>query len=160
MKIAVYPGSFDPFTNGHLDILDRASKLFDHVLVAVLVNPAKKCLLSAERRVELMNEVLKDYENVQVRHFSGLLVEFCRAVRACAVIRGLRAVSDYEYELQMFSINKQLAPEIETVFLMASTQYSFLSSSIAREVARWGGDISSMVPPLIATEMKNQFPQK
>lgn len=147
MKVAVYPGSFDPFTYGHLDILQRALNIFEHVIIGVLVNPSKKCLFTPEERVEMINEIIKDFENARCVHFNGLLVDFCRQVGANAVIRGLRAVSDYEYELQMFYTNKQLAPEVETVFLMASTQYSFLSSSIAKEVARYGGDISNLVPP-------------
>ncbi|RCK79944.1 MAG: Phosphopantetheine adenylyltransferase [Candidatus Ozemobacter sibiricus] len=157
MKIALYPGSFDPFTNGHLDILTRAARIFDHVIVGVLVHPTKKCLFTPEMRVEMINEVIKDFENVRAIHFNGLLVEFCRTIGACAVIRGLRAVSDYEYELQMFSVNKQLAPELETIFLMSSTQYSFLSSSIAKEVARFGGDVSALVPPVVEAELRRAF---
>ncbi|MBP7635614.1 pantetheine-phosphate adenylyltransferase [Candidatus Ozemobacteraceae bacterium] len=149
MRIGVYPGSFDPFTKGHLDILNRAAKVFDHVIVGVLVHPSKRCLFSPEQRVEMISDVLKESENVRAIHFDGLLVDFCRQVGACAVIRGLRAVSDYEYELQIFSVNKQLAPDLETVFLMSSTQYSFLSSSIVKEVAKYGGDVSSMVPPAV-----------
>lgn len=154
MRIAVYPGSFDPFTKGHLDILNRAAKIFDYVILGVLVHPAKSCLFSPEQRVEMINEVLKDHENVRAIHFNGLLVDFCRHVHACAVIRGLRAVSDYEYELQIFSVNKQLSPDLETVFLMSATQYSFLSSSIVKEVAKYGGDVSSMVPPAVEAYMK------
>lgn len=157
MRIAVYPGSFDPFTNGHLDILNRAAKIFDYVMVGVLVHPAKRCLFSPEHRVEMITEVVKEFENVRAVHFNGLLVDFCRHVHACAVIRGLRAVSDYEYELQIFSVNKQLAPDLETVFLMSATRYSFLSSSIVKEVAKYGGDISSMVPPTVEKFMKQYY---
>lgn len=157
MRIALYPGSFDPFTNGHLDILQRAAKLFDHIIIGVLVHPSKRCLFSPEERVELISEVIKKNENVRAIHFNGLLVDFCRSVGACAIIRGLRAVSDYEYEMQMFSVNNQLAPDLETVFLMSSPRYSFLSSSIAKEVARYGGDISGLVPEKIAIEMKKKF---
>jgi len=157
MRIAVYPGSFDPFTNGHLDILNRAAKIFDYIIIAVLVHPAKTCMFSPEQRVGMINEVLKESEHVRAIHFNGLLVDFCRQVHACAVIRGLRAVSDYEYELQLSSINKQLAPELETVFLMSSNQYSFLSSSIVKEVSKYGGDVSSMVPSPVETEMKRHF---
>lgn len=157
MRIALYPGSFDPFTNGHLDILTRAARIFDHVIVGVLVHPTKKCLFTPEQRVEMISEVIKDLENVRAIHFNGLLVEFCRTIGACAVIRGLRAVSDYEYELQMFSVNKQLAPDLETVFLMSATQYSFLSSSIAKEVARYGGDVSALVPPVVQAELVKAF---
>ncbi|HEY9070573.1 MAG TPA: pantetheine-phosphate adenylyltransferase [Candidatus Ozemobacteraceae bacterium] len=157
MRIAVYPGSFDPFTNGHLDILNRAAKLFDYVIVAVLVNPEKRCLFTPEQRVDMINAVLGESENVRAVHFHGLLVDFCRQVHACAVIRGLRAVSDYEYELQLFSINKQLAVDIETVFLMSSTQYSFLSSSIVKEVARYGGDVCTMVPAGVDAALRRLF---
>lgn len=157
MRIAVYPGSFDPFTNGHLDILFRAAKLFDYIIVGVLVNPTKKCLFSPEKRVEMINEVIKPEEKVRAIHFDGLLVDFCTRVGACAIIRGLRAVSDWEYELQLFSVNKQLAPAIETVFLMSATKYSFLSSSIAKEVARYGGDIKELVPDYVRKELERAF---
>jgi pantetheine-phosphate adenylyltransferase len=160
VKIAVYPGSFDPFTNGHLDILTRAARLFDHLVVAVLVHPSKKCLFSPEMRVDMIKEVTRDLENVRAIHFDGLLVDFCVKLGACAIIRGLRAVSDYEYELQMFSVNKQLAPKLETVFMMSATQYSFLSSSIAKEVARYGGDVSTLVPPLVDQELRRVFAAK
>jgi len=157
MRIAIYPGSFDPFTNGHLDILQRAAVLFDHIIVGVLVHPTKKCFFSPEERVELISEVIKEHENIRAIHFNGLLVDFCRSTGACAIIRGLRAVSDYEYEMQMFSVNNQLAPDLETVFLMSSPRYSFLSSSIAKEVARYGGDITNLVPENIACEMRKKF---
>jgi pantetheine-phosphate adenylyltransferase len=160
MRVAIYPGSFDPFTNGHLDILQRAAVLFDHILVGVLVHPTKKCLFSPEERVELISEVIKPFDNIRAIHFNGLLVDFCRSAGACAIIRGLRAVSDYEYEMQMFSVNNQLAPDLETVFLMSSPRYSFLSSSIAKEVARYGGDITNLVPPNIACEMRRKFAQQ
>lgn len=157
MRIAIYPGSFDPFTNGHLDILQRAAKLFDHIIVGVLVHPTKNCCFSPEERVELISDLIKDYENIRVIHFNGLLVDFCKSAGACAIIRGLRAVSDYEYEMQMFSVNYQLAPKLETVFLMSSPRYSFLSSSIAKEVARYGGNIDDLVPEKIAVEMRKKF---
>ena len=127
MKIAVYPGSFDPMTNGHLDILKRAASLFDHLIVGVLVNQNKKCLFSPEERVDMINEATHDLENVRVMHFNGLLVDFCDKVGATAVIRGLRAVSDYEYEVQMFAANYKLNPKVETIFLMSQPKYSFLS---------------------------------
>ena len=154
MKIAVYPGSFDPFTNGHLDILKRAASLFDHVIVGVLVNHSKNCLFSPEERVDLIHEVTKDIENVRVIHFNGLLVDFCKKVGASAVIRGLRAVSDYEYEVQMFAANYHLEPNVETVFLMAQPKYSFLSSSVVKEIAHYRGDIKDMVSPSIAEAIK------
>lgn len=157
MRVAVYPGSFDPFTFGHLDILERAALLFDHVIVGVLVNPQKQCLFSPADRVEMISEVLGKYDNIRVIHFNGLLVDFCSRVGACAIIRGLRAVSDYEYEMQMFAVNQQLSTSIETVFLMASTQYSFLSSSIAKEVAKYGGNIDKLVPDNVKAAMERQF---
>ena len=160
MRVAVYPGSFDPFTYGHLDILDRASKLFDHIIVGVLVNPEKKCFFSPSERVDMISDVVAVYDNVRVIHFNGLLVDFCNRVGACAIIRGLRAVSDYEYEMQMFSVNTQLSNSVETVFLMASLKYSFLSSSIAKEVAKYGGNIDKLVPENIKLAMENQFSKK
>lgn len=157
MKIAVYPGSFDPFTNGHLDILKRAASLFDHVIVGVLVNQSKNCLFSPEERVDLIHEVTKDIENVRVIHFNGLLVNFCKKVGANAVIRGLRAVSDYEYEVQLFAANYHLEPTVETVFLMSQPKYSFLSSSVVKEIAYYNGDIEDMVSPAIAEAIKNKM---
>lgn len=157
MKVAIYPGSFDPFTNGHLDILKRAAGLFDHVIVGVLVNPAKQCLFSPEERVDMINDVTKDLENTRAVHFNGLLVEVCKTMGACAIIRGLRAVSDYEFEMQMFSVNNQLSPEIETVFFMSTPKYSFLSSSIAKEVARYGGRIEGLLPDEIISRVKEKF---
>lgn len=157
MKIAVYPGSFDPFTNGHLDILKRAASLFDHVIVGVLVNQSKNCLFSPEERVDLIHEVTKDIENVRVIHFNGLLVNFCKKVGANAVIRGLRAVSDYEYEVQLFAANYHLESTVETVFLMSQPKYSFLSSSVVKEIAYYNGDIEDMVSPVIAEAIKNKM---
>jgi pantetheine-phosphate adenylyltransferase len=157
MRVAVYPGSFDPFTNGHCDILKRAAKVFDHVIVGVLVNPSKSCLFSPEERVEMINVATKEIPNVRIIHFNGLLVDFCRQAKACAIIRGLRAVSDYEFEMQMFSVNHQLAKDVETIFLMSSPRYSFLSSSIVKEVARYQGDISNMVTPFIEVRLKDKF---
>lgn len=157
MRVAVYPGSFDPFTNGHCDILKRAAKVFDHVIVGVLVNPSKSCLFSPEERVEMINVATKEIPNVRIIHFNGLLVDFCRQAKACTIIRGLRAVSDYEFEMQMFSVNHQLAKDVETIFLMSSPRYSFLSSSIVKEVARYQGDISNMVTPFIEVRLKDKF---
>ena len=157
MKRAVYPGSFDPLTNGHLDVLKRAASLFDHVIVGVLVNNNKKCLFSPEERVDMINEAIKDIENVRVMHFNGLLVDFCDKVGAKAIIRGLRAVSDYEYEVQMFAANYQLNSNVETVFLMSQLKYSYLSSSAVKEIAYYNGNISEMVPPSIAEHIKHRI---
>ncbi len=157
MRVAVYPGSFDPFTNGHLDILDRASRLFDHVIIGVLVHPEKKCLFSPEERVNMITDIVREYDNVRAIHFNGLLVDFCRSAGACAIVRGLRAVSDYEYELQMYSVNRQLSEDLETVFLMSSPEYSFLSSSIAKEVARYNGSVKDLVPEIVRKKMEERF---
>ncbi len=157
MNIAVYPGSFDPLTNGHLDILKRAASLFDYVIVGVLINNNKKCLFSPEERVDMINETIQDLENVRVMHFNGLLVDFCDKVGAKAIIRGLRAVSDYEYEVQMFAANYQLNSNVETVFLMSQLKYSYLSSSAVKEIAFYNGNISEMVPPIIEEQIKKRI---
>ena len=157
MNIAVYAGSFDPLTNGHLDILKRAASLFDYVIVGVLINNNKKCLFSPEERVDMINDVIQDLENVRVMHFNGLLVDFCDKVGAKAIIRGLRAVSDYENEVQMFAANYQLNSRVETVFLMSQLKYSYLSSSAVKEIAYYGGDISEMVSPSIAEALKRRI---
>ncbi|WFD09086.1 pantetheine-phosphate adenylyltransferase [Tepidibacter hydrothermalis] len=152
-KIAVYPGSFDPITNGHLDIIKRASKLFDKLIVAVLYNSSKNSLFSFEERVELIREVVKDIDNVEVDSFTGLLIDYCNNKKVNAIIRGLRAVSDFEYELQMAQMNRQLNQDIETVILTTSTRYSFISSSLIKEVAKYKGDILELVPNNVSKEV-------
>jgi pantetheine-phosphate adenylyltransferase len=142
---AVCPGSFDPVTNGHLDIIVRAAQLFDEVTVAVGGNPSKAGLFSADERVEMMREVTKDLADVRVETFTGLLVEFCRARGIQAIVKGLRAVGDFDYELQMAQMNLRLTG-VETVFVPTSPEYSFLSSSLVKEVATYGGDVSGLVP--------------
>lgn len=142
----IYPGSFDPVTYGHLDIIDRCSKKFEKVIVAVLNNKSKKNMFTIEERVELLEEVLKKYDNVEVDTFSGLLVDYTKEKGCTTLIRGLRAVSDFEYEMQMALVNKKLVNEIETFFMVASGEYGYLSSSIVKEVAGFGGDISCFVP--------------
>jgi len=157
LKICVYPGSFDPVTNGHLDIIYRASRMCDKLIVAVLVNHSKKPVFSLEERVELLKCALHDRPDIEIDSFSGLLVNYMKKKNATAIIKGLRAVSDYEYELQMALTNKTLDPEIETLFMMANVKYSFLSSSIVRELARNGGDISGLVPECIKDAILKKF---
>ncbi|MFN3660470.1 MAG: pantetheine-phosphate adenylyltransferase [Brevinematales bacterium] len=153
MRLAIYPGSFDPFTNGHLDIAKRSIHLFDHVIIAILHNRAKAPLFSVEERVAMIKEIFSDDSRFSVETFSGLLVDFVRAKKAQAIIRGLRAVSDFEFEIQVASMNAHLCPEAETVFLMASEDNLFVSSSIIKEIALLGGDISDKVPPIVWREL-------
>ncbi len=145
-RVALYPGSFDPLTNGHLDILSRARRLADRVVVAILENDAKTPLFSVSERIEMIREIVGGDESTPVRSFSGLLVDFAQEVGATLIVRGLRAVSDYEYELQMALMNRRLIPSIETVFLMAKEEYSYVSSRLVKEVAGLGGDVSGLVP--------------
>ncbi len=153
MRTGVYPGSFDPLTNGHLDIINRASKLFDKLIVGVLHNDAKKAIFSMEERVYLIKKCTADIENVEVAMFDGLLVDFVKANHAAAIVKGLRAVSDYEYELQMAMLNKHIDEKVETIFLMADIQNSFLSSSIVKDLAKHGGDITGLVPESIKEDI-------
>jgi pantetheine-phosphate adenylyltransferase len=152
MRRAVCPGSFDPVTNGHVDIIIRASPLYDEVVVAVLVNKSKASLFTVEERMEILGAVLTEYPNVRIDSFHGLLVDYCRANDIPAVVRGLRAVSDFDYELGMAQMNHRLAG-VETMFMAANPLYSFLSSSLAKEVATYGGDVSGLVPPLVAERL-------
>ena len=159
--IAVYAGTFDPLTNGHKDIVERASTIFDKVIVGIAASTSKSPLFTLEERVELARKSLTELgEQVLVRPFPGLLVEFVRENKSNVIIRGLRAVSDYEYESQMAVINRELAPEIETVFLMTSKRSSFISSSIVRQIAAVGGDISSMVPTAVQEALQKRFEKK
>lgn len=160
MRIFVYPGSFDPVTNGHLDIIDRASKICDALVVAVLVNRTKTPVFSMEERISFLNEVLGDRSNIQVLPFSGLLVDFVKEQKATTVIKGLRAVSDFEYEFQMALLNKNLNPEIETLFMMTNIRYSYLSSSAVRELASYGGNIRDLVPEVIVDKIYNKYRSK
>ena len=153
MKIAVYPGSFDPATNGHIDIIKRSGALFDRVIVAVLNNPSKSPLFSVEERVDILKRTCGDIKNVEIDSFSGLLIDYCKSKNANVIVKGLRAVSDFEYELQMAHMNKKLNQEIETVFIMTSSRYSYLSSSLVKEVAQFGGCIRGLVPEIIEKEI-------
>lgn len=157
LKVAVYPGSFDPVTNGHLDIITRASKLFDKLIVGVLYNPNKHSLFTFEERVSILKECVKELGNVEIDSFSGLLIDYCKEKNISSIIRGLRAVSDFEYELQMAQMNRQLDSEVETVILTTSTQYSFLSSSLIKEVARFKGDVSNLVPDIVQVELHKKL---
>ena len=152
-KAVICPGSFDPVTLGHLDIIKRAAKMFDHVIVAVLVNSAKSPCFSTEERMRLLKEVTGDIENVEISSFDGLLAEYCKQRGADAIVKGLRAVSDFEYEFQMAITNKKINPELETIFLMANADSMYLSSSMVREVAAMGGDITNFVPDCIRDEI-------
>lgn len=160
-RIGVYPGSFDPLTNGHLDIIHRASKLFDRLIVAVLVNASKKnAIFTMEERVALIQKCIGDLDNVEVKMFDGLLVDFVNQNQAVAIVKGLRAVSDYEYELQMAALNKHIDKNVETIFLMADIQNSFLSSSIVKELAKHGGDIRGLVPGEIVDDIEAKMMHK
>ena len=160
-RIGVYPGSFDPLTNGHLDIIHRASKLFDRLIVAVLVNASKKnAIFTMEERVALIQKCIGDMDNVEVKMFDGLLVDFVNQNEAVAIVKGLRAVSDYEYELQMAALNKHIDKNVETIFLMADIQNSFLSSSIVKELAKHGGDIRGLVPGEIVDDIEAKMKRK
>ena len=153
MRIAVYPGSFDPLTNGHLDILQRGKRLFDRVLVAVLENEGKAPLFTTAERMELIATSTAGIPGVEVHSFSGLLVDFMRRVNAKVVVRGIRAVSDYEYELQMALMNRELHPEIETIFLLPAVEYTYVSSRLVKEVFRLGGDVARLVPPPVLASL-------
>ena len=150
------PGSFDPVTNGHLDIVGRASRLFDEVIVGVLINQAKTGLFTEDERIDMLREVTKGYDNVRVLSFRGLLVDFCRAQDAAVVVKGLRAVSDFDYELQMAQMNIGLAG-VETLFMPTNPLYSFISSSLIKEVAKWGGDVSAHVPDVVAVHLTERL---
>ncbi|HWY47574.1 MAG TPA: pantetheine-phosphate adenylyltransferase [Bryobacteraceae bacterium] len=155
--VALYPGSFDPITNGHLDLIQRGSALFDKLIVSILRNEEKKVLFSVPDRIEMLNEVTSGLPNVQVGSFDGLLVDYAAECGASVILRGIRAVSDYEYELQMALMNRRLKPEIETVFLMAGEAHSFISSRLVKEVIRLGGNISGLVPPSIEGRLRKRL---
>ena len=157
MNVAIVPSSFDPVTNGHLDIIKRTSELFDIVYVSILSNSSKNPLFTVSERIDLLKRVTKDIPNVKVESFTGLLVDYAREKNSKFIVKGLRAVSDFEYEYQMSLTNKQLAPEIETFFITTNVKYAYLSSSIVKEVAKYGGDLTEMVPPEIIQDIKDKI---
>jgi len=158
--IAIYPGSFDPITNGHLDLIERGSRTFDRLIVSILRNDAKKALFTVEERTEMLRDVLDIYPNVSIDSFDGLLVDHASAHSATVLLRGIRAISDYEYELQMALMNRRLRPEIETVFMMANEAYSFISSRLVKEVFSLGGDITGLVPPSVEARLKARLTKR
>ena len=156
-RIAICPGSFDPVTLGHYDIIERSSKIFDKLIVGVLNNSAKSPLFSVEERVNMLKDVTSHFPNVEVQSFAGLLIDFVRSNDANVIVRGLRAITDFEYELQLAQMNRVIAPEIDTLFLTTNLKYAYLSSSMAKEVAMYGGDISSFLSPEIAEKVREKY---
>jgi pantetheine-phosphate adenylyltransferase len=155
--IAIYPGSFDPITNGHLDLIERGCRLFDRLIVAILRNETKQPLFTVEERMEMLREVVGCYPNVEVDSFDGLLVDYAARNNATVLVRGIRAISDYEYELQMALMNRRLRPDIETVFMMSSEAYSFISSRLVKEVFGLGGNVAGLVPPSVEIRLRNRL---
>lgn len=157
MRIAVYPGSFDPITNGHLDVIERASRLYDKLVVGVLNNSNKRPMFSAEERVDMIRRVTRHLENVEVDTFTGLLVDFAKSKGATVIVKGLRTVADFEYEFQMALLNKSLNPEYETMFMMTNTKYSYISSSMVKELAGFKGNLTGLVPCEIIEQIKEKY---
>ncbi|HEX6905717.1 MAG TPA: pantetheine-phosphate adenylyltransferase [Terriglobales bacterium] len=155
--IAIYPGSFDPLTNGHLDLIERGAKIFDELIVAILRNPEKEPLFSLEERMEMIRAMTRERDNVRVDSFDGLMVDYALRVGATAVLRGIRAISDYEYELQMALMNRKLEPRLETVFMMPAETYSYLSSRLVRQVATLGGSVRGLVPELVEKKLREKL---
>ncbi|MCX6580104.1 MAG: pantetheine-phosphate adenylyltransferase [Candidatus Aminicenantes bacterium] len=156
-RIAVYPGSYDPLTNGHIDIIERGFKLFDKVIVAILKNPSKQSLFSIEERMDILRETFKECKEIEVDCFEGLLVNYLRKKNATTVVRGLRAISDFEIEFQMALMNRRIEPECETIFLVPSVHYSFVSSRLVKEIYQLGGEIKNMIPPVVDRKLKEKF---
>ena len=156
-RIAIYPGSFDPVTNGHLDIVERGLYIFDKIIVAILLNPAKKSFFPVEERMEMLQESMKQFKNVEFDTFDGLLVDYAHQCKAHAILRGMRAVSDFEYEFQLALMNRRLQRDIQTVFLMTGLRWIFTSSSIIKEAAQFGGDIKDMVPPIVNEKLTQRY---
>lgn len=159
-KIAIYPGTFDPITNGHIDLIRRSLKIFDEIIIAVALSQKKEPLFTVDERIELINESIKDLNGARVETFDNLLVDYTKSRNGIAIIRGLRAVSDFEYELQMALMNRRLDADIETVFMMPSEEYTFLSSTIIKEVASFGGDVKGLVPEAVEKALKENFKKK
>ncbi len=153
MRIGVYPGSFDPVTKGHLDIIERASKIFEEVIVVVSINTSKSPLFTLEERMDLLKESCKHIKNIQVDSFNGLLINYMKKINSNVIIKGLRAVSDFEYEFQMALMNRTLEPDIETLFMMTTDKYSYLSSSLVKEVVRFGGKVTGLVPEIVENQL-------
>jgi pantetheine-phosphate adenylyltransferase len=160
MRHCIYPGTFDPITYGHLDVLERAARLFEKVTVAVADNPSKDPLFTAEQRIEMLRPNLVRFGNVELTMFDGLLVDFAKAQKADAIIRGLRALSDFEFEFNMALMNRHLQPQIETLFVMPNEQFSYTSSSLVKQVAKYGGDVGHFVPPNVAAELRRAYARK
>ncbi len=158
-RVAIYPGSFDPLTNGHLDLIERGSTIFEHLLVAVLRNTEKDPLFSLSERVEMLEEMTRRYKNVSVEAFDGLLADYARQKRARVILRGIRAISDYEYELQMALMNRKLDPKLETVFMMPAEKYSYLSSRLIKEIFRLGGSVRGLVPEVVEQRLHEKVAQ-
>lgn len=157
MKIGIYPGSFDPITLGHLDVIERSSKIVDKLIIGVLNNSAKKSLFTPDERVEMIREVTKQIPNVEVESFSGLVVEYAELKQANILVRGLRAITDFEYELQIAQVNHKQNPNVDTIFLTTAVEYSYISSSLVKEFASYGSDVSQFVPPLIVEKLKDKY---
>lgn len=157
MRIAIYPGTFDPLTNGHLDLVKRGVRIFDEVIIAVAPNPKKQPLFTLDERLRLIRDSIMDIKNVRVEAFNGLLVDYVESRKAVAIIRGLRAVSDFEYELQIALMNRRLNPKVETVFMMPSEEYSFLTSSLVKEVSSFGGSVKGLVPEVVESALQEKF---
>lgn len=156
-RLAIYPGSFDPLTNGHLDIVERGLSLFDEVIVAILINPKKQSLFSIEERIDLLNEIFINHPNVHADSFNGLLVDYARQKQATVILRGMRAVSDFEHEFQMAIMNRRMDRKIQTIFLMTGFRWIFTSSSIIKEVAQFGGDVSDLVPDPVNKRLREKY---
>ena len=157
MRVGIYPGSFDPITLGHIDIIERSARIFDKLIVAVLRNSEKKSLFTVDDRIEMILDAVKEYKNVEVIHFDGLTIEFAKKYNAECIVRGLRAVTDFEYELQLAQMNKQLDKKLETIFLTTNIMYSYLSSSVVKEIAMYNGDITKFVTPFVEKKLKEKY---